>query len=123
MINEEVFKGMLKIYNKEINEQRKSEGLMNLGELKLRQALTDGIMKENQNKEFDLDMKSIINIIKNEDYNELHKKLQKTFNQFIPFVTIRRFLNKTDIYGVEKVCSMTNKYKNKSYSDAMGLIR
>ena len=123
MINEKVFKGMLNIYNEEMNKRRKLEGLMDLGELKLRQALTEGIMKENQNKEFDLDMESIINIIKNEDYNQLHKNLQKTFNQFIPFVTIRRFLNKIDIYGVEKVCNITNEHKNLSYSDAICLIR
>lgn len=123
MINEKKFDEVLKEYNKEMNVKRSTEGWMDLSELKLREKLTEEIVVKNNGEAFNLVASNIADLIKKEDYRELHEELQRVFNESIPFMTIRRFVGKVCRYGVNLVCHQVNDLKDLSYSDTMCQIK
>lgn len=123
MINEKKFNELLNKYNKEMNMKRKAESWMDLSELKLRKKLTEEIVAKSNGENFNLVASNIADLLEKEDYRGLHEELQRVFNEFMPFVTIRTFIEKVGRYGANVVCSKTNDLKNLSYSNAMCYIR
>jgi hypothetical protein len=121
MLDEGVFNNSLKKYEKELNEKIQKEGLIDLSELKLRQVLTRQIKKENENKEFN--KKNVEQALEELDYLKLHKELQLVFNEFIPFILIRKFLKKVGKYGIDLVYEKMVYYKDQGFTNAMCFIR
>lgn len=124
-MNEEVFEKELNQYNKDMNYLIQSKKLMNLSEFELRKYLTNVIRLNNSIEgKYYLDAKYISDLFDKDEYFMIYNELQKLFNSFIPFITIRRFIHNIEKMGVECVCTLTNEYRDKGYcySKAMDYI-
>lgn len=119
MINKEKFNKQMEDYNNCLDKVIQQKEIDDLQGWTLRNVLSGIIKRRNIDSnidKYDLDMRYIQELIKKENYIELHNELQKCFEEYIPFVLILRFVKKIDKITLKGLCDFINncRYKFKS---------